>query len=75
VTSLIPGRLAIATPGIATLDQSLNLQAVWPTDTSGHNYADHFYHSAQFRGDCWQEWNYWNTLLFSSQFGFNIHNP
>jgi hypothetical protein len=47
---------------------------VWPTDTSGHNYADHFWHSAQFRGDCWQEWNYWRTLLRSSQFGFNISN-
>ncbi|HEU5071602.1 MAG TPA: alpha/beta hydrolase [Verrucomicrobiae bacterium] len=63
-----------ATPNVANLTQTLNLTTVWPTDSSGHNYSDHFYHSAEFRGDCWQEWNYWNTLLFSSQYGFNIGN-
>jgi hypothetical protein len=63
-----------ATPGITNF-VPLDLTTVWPADTSEHNYGDHFWHSAQFRGDCWQEWNYWNTLLFSSQFGFNISNP
>jgi hypothetical protein len=63
-----------ATPGIITFDDRLALTTVWPTDTSGHNYADHFWHSAQFRGDCWQEWNYWNTLLRSGSKGFNISN-
>jgi pimeloyl-ACP methyl ester carboxylesterase len=63
-----------ATPGITNL-VPLDLTTVWPADSSGRSYADHFWHSAQFRGDCWQEWNYWNTLLFSSQFGFNISNP
>ncbi len=62
------------TAGITNL-VNLNLTTVWPTDTSGHSYVDHFWHSAEFRGDCWQEWNYWNTLLFSSSFGFNISNP
>jgi len=63
-----------ATPNVANISQNLNLISVWPTDTSGHNYRDHFYHSAQFRGDCWQEWNYWHTLLFSTQYGFTIGN-
>jgi hypothetical protein len=63
-----------ATPDVRTLTRVLDLTTIWPADTSGHNYRDHFYHSAQFRGDCWQEWDYWNTLLFSSQFGFNIGN-
>jgi len=63
-----------ATPGITNV-VNLNLTTVWPTDTSGHNYGDHFWHSAEFRGDCWQEWNYWNTLLFSSGYGFNISIP
>jgi hypothetical protein len=62
-----------ATPGITNL-ANLDLTTVWPADTSEHNYADHFWHSAQFRGDCWQEWSYWNTLLRNSQ-GFNISNP
>ncbi len=63
-----------STPGITTLSGTLNLQTVWPTDTSGHNYGDHFWHSAEFRGDCWHEWNYWHTLLFSTSTGFNIGN-
>ena len=63
-----------ATPGIITFDDRLALTTVWPTDASGHNYADHFWHSAQFRGDCWHEWNYWNTLLRSGSKGFNISN-
>jgi hypothetical protein len=61
-----------ATPGVTTLSSTVNLQTVWLPDPSGHNYADHFWHSAQFRGDCWQQWNYWHTLLFSTSSGFNI---
>jgi hypothetical protein len=64
-----------STPNVLNISQNLDLTTVWPTDTTGHNYADHFWHSAQFRGDCWQEWGYWHTLLFSSQYGFNISNP
>jgi len=63
-----------ATPEIITLHQTLNLQTEWPSDPKGNNYTDHFWHSTQFRGDCWQEWNYWNTLLLSPRFGFNISN-
>jgi len=61
-----------ATPGVSTITRNLDLTTVWLPDTSGHNYADHFWHSAQFRGDYSQEQGYWNTLLFSSQYGFNI---
>lgn len=64
-----------ATPSVGNLTGNLNLISVWPTDETGGDYTEHFYHSAQFRGDCWQEWNYWNTLLFSTQYGFRISNP
>lgn len=62
-----------ATPGITSF-ANMNLTTVWPPDTSGNNYTEHFYHSAEFRGDAWQEWNYWETLLYSAQFGFDINN-
>ena len=65
-----------ATPNVGNLTRSLNLIAVWPSpDPLGKNYTSHFYHSAEFRGNTVLEWGYWNTLLFSSQFGFNIVNP
>jgi hypothetical protein len=64
-----------ATPNVLNISQNLDLTTVWPTDTSGHSYADHFWHSAEFRGDYWQEQGYWHTLLFSSTYGFNISNP
>jgi hypothetical protein len=41
---------------------------VWPTDPSGHNYSDHFWHSAQFRGDYAQQQGYWSELLGSDAF-------
>jgi hypothetical protein len=62
------------TAGITTLP-SLDLPTIWPPDSSPTQpYSAHFWHSAQFRGDFWQETNYWNTLLFSPRVGFNI-NP
>jgi pimeloyl-ACP methyl ester carboxylesterase len=60
--------------GVHNVAATVYLPSVWPTDSSGHSYSDHFWHSAEFRGDCWQEWNYWNTLLFSRTLGFNINN-
>jgi len=68
-----------ATPGITNI-VNVNLAnasgSMWPSpDPLNNNYRAHFWHSAQFRGDCWMEWNYWNTLLFSSQSGFGINNP
>lgn len=61
-----------ATPAITNF-ANLDLTTVWPPDTTGNNFTEHFYHSAEFRGDAWQEWGYWNALLFSPQFGFNIN--
>jgi hypothetical protein len=64
-----------ATAGVTNL-VSLSLPTIWPApDPLGKNYASHFYHSAQFRGDSTWEWGYWSTLLFSPQFGFNISKP
>jgi hypothetical protein len=65
---------ALGTTPITTMDGSLNLTTVWPTDASGRSYRDHFWHSAEFRGDCWQEWNYWQIVLRSPTLGFNITN-
>jgi hypothetical protein len=65
-----------ATPGITNLF-NLNLPIVWPPDLvhPTHPYDEHFYHSAEFRGDSTGEWNYWNTILFSTTLGFNISSP
>ena len=60
-----------ATAGVSTLP-GLDLTTVWPSDPGGNNYAEHFWHSAQFRGDYWMEQNYWQTLLRSSRLGFGF---
>lgn len=66
-----------ATPGIKGLAQNVNLAGtinpIWPPDAN--NYQAHFWHSAEFRGDCWQQWIYWDTLLHSTTEGFDIQNP
>jgi hypothetical protein len=64
-----------ATPNVLNVSANFNLTTVWPPDPTENNYTEHFWHSAEFRGDCWQEWNYWNTLLFSPSLGFNISAP
>jgi len=64
-----------ATPNVLNISENLDLSTIWPVDPTGNNFTEHFYHSAEFRGDAWQEWNYWGTLLYSSQFGFDINNP
>ena len=56
-----------ATPSVGGV-ANVNLQDFWPSDSSGHNYTDHFWHSAEFRGDYWQQYNYWNELLGSDVF-------
>ena len=46
-----------------------NLQSIWPSDPYGnHDYSEHFWHSAEFRGDLPQQINYWKTILGSSGF-------
>jgi hypothetical protein len=65
-----------ATPGVHHVAANVDLTTLWPSpDPLDNNYASHFYHSAEFRGDSVWEWNYWNTLLFSSSSGFNISSP
>ncbi len=59
-----------STPGVGGFIQSIDLQTIWPPDESGHNYADHYWHSAEFRGDYWQQETYWGELLGSD--GFNL---
>ena len=41
---------------------------IWPPDATGHSYSDHFWHSAEFRGDYWQQQGYWKELLGSEAF-------
>jgi hypothetical protein len=38
---------------------------IWPPDTQNpaDPFSEHFYHSAEFRGDYWQQQGYWNELL------------
>ena len=57
-----------ATPQV--LEASVNLRRtdnpVWPSDAN--NYQGHFWHSAEFRGDYWQQQGYWNKLLGNEAF-------
>ena len=63
-----------ATPNIQNVAATVDLQTLWPSpDPLNNNYASHYYHSAEFRGDTVWEWNYWNTVLHSSRLGFNIN--
>jgi len=59
-----------ATPGIAGLIQNVDLTRtitpIWPTDAN--NYQAHFWHSAEFRGDYWQQQGYWSELLGNEAF-------
>ncbi len=48
---------------------NVSLPTIWGSDPSGHSFSDHFWHSAQFRGDYWQQYPYWNALLSSEGFG------
>jgi alpha-tubulin suppressor-like RCC1 family protein len=55
----------------AGMTQNVDLAVIWPPDVSGRSFADHFWHSAEFRGEAWKQWNYWFTLLRSPN-GFHI---
>jgi hypothetical protein len=63
-----------ATPGILNnLFQNIDLtrispSRIWPPDPTGNSYTEHFWHSAEFRGDNPQMQNYWNELLVSEAF-------
>jgi pimeloyl-ACP methyl ester carboxylesterase len=65
-----------ATPGVHHVTANVDLTTLWPSpDPLENNYASHFFHSAEFRGDTVWEWSYWKTLLSSPTAGFNISNP
>jgi hypothetical protein len=62
-----------ATPGVHNVADTIYLgrsgpTRIWPVDTTGNNYAAHFWHSAEFRGDYWQQQGYWNELLGADAF-------
>jgi hypothetical protein len=57
-----------ATFGVNNIFLNVNLarsgnNAIWPLDPTGQNYIEHFWHSAEFRGDYWQQQGYWSELL------------
>jgi len=54
-----------ATPNVQHLNDSVYLGGIWPPDLDHptHPFDEHFYHSAQFRGDYSQQKGYWDTLL------------
>jgi hypothetical protein len=64
------------TAGVQNLSQTLDLQTVWPPDSQNLSspYSAHKWHSAQFRSTNMEEYNYWNTLLYSVK-GFNLLSP
>jgi len=62
-----------ATTNVGGLTGNVDLQQVWQDDPSGNQFRDHFWHSAQFRGDNWQQMSYWNALLGVT--GFSLRNP
>jgi hypothetical protein len=43
------------------IPQQIDLQSVWPLDAGG--YKDHVWHSAEFRSDSAQRWQFWNQVL------------
>jgi hypothetical protein len=59
-----------ATPGVQHVADSIYLGQVWPPDLSHptHPFDEHFYHSAEFRGDYWQQQGYWRELLGADAF-------
>lgn len=52
-----------ATPGVLNLRRNVALPEIWPPDPTGDNYAEHFWHSAEFEGDYPQQQSYWSELL------------
>ncbi len=62
-----------ATPGVHNVAKSVDLTSqdngIWPTDPTGNNYTEHFWHSAEFRGDNELMQGYWSELLSSEAFG------
>ena len=47
--------------GAFSISQQVNLPDVWPPDIGG--YKAHLWHSAEFRSDNAQRWQFWNQVL------------
>jgi hypothetical protein len=60
-----PRSLAMGSINMPALFGSVYLGIVWPPDTVHPltPYDEHFWHSAEFRGDYWQQEGYWSELL------------
>ena len=62
-----------ATLGVANIEGDADLgrvsNPIWPPDPTGNDYTEHFWHSAQFRGDNALMQGYWIELLSSEGFG------
>jgi hypothetical protein len=43
--------------------QEVNLRSVWPPDPLADDYKAHIWHSAEFRSDAAQRWQFWNQTL------------
>jgi len=65
-----PYSRALGSTPIGTFTRGVDLSQIWPSDTvhPTHPFDEHFYHSAQFRGDYWQQQGYWSELLGSDAF-------
>jgi hypothetical protein len=62
-----------ATLGVGNVVENINLSRttpprIWISDPSGHGFADHFWHSAEFRGAYWLQQGYWSALLSTEAF-------
>jgi len=49
--------------GARSGSDKISLPSVWTPDTSGGNYGAHIWHSAEFRSDNPQRWQFWNQAL------------
>jgi hypothetical protein len=62
-----------ATPSVGNVSGNIYLgritaPRIWPPDPTGNNYTEHFWHSAEFRGDNVMMQGYWSELLGSDAF-------
>ena len=49
--------------GVFSTNNQVNLPGVWPPDPLNNAYRDHIWHSAEFRSDNPQRWQFWNQVL------------
>ena len=51
--------------GVFIVGSQVSLPDVWPPDPSGKNYTAHIWHSAEFRDDAANRWEFWGQVLES----------